>query len=133
MRGCDPQIKERLRMLKADFQLSTSVVRGWHDGTFPYNRAMRMGRTAATHTPPLLKFSTTLQAGATRRESPKILIPDYFCRFPDGNGSSSKGVFSGEYSIKVENHRLVAWGCPECGAANSDLTPDFCPLCPFKK
>lgn len=120
--------EDRLRMLKAATQTGICNIHA------PSNMTDRMASTSPTFTQALPRGLAYLDCpGTTSSQSSEIYIPESFCWIQEADRESNNGVFGGDRSVRVENHRLVAWMCTKCGASNSDLTPDFCPLCSCRK
>ncbi|KAL5432460.1 hypothetical protein PMIN06_012008 [Paraphaeosphaeria minitans] len=46
-----------------------------------------------------------------------------------GSGGGASGTYSGGYIGKPSESSDGSWPCQTCYSVNSDLTPDFCPLC----
>lgn len=42
------------------------------------------------------------------------------------------GLYGGDFS-QLAGNSSGSWTCRECGASNSSLTPDFCPICSARR
>lgn len=130
MRGGGPQFthSDRTRLLQMAAHVSPANLQELFNNN---NMDTRTAWTAPTHmpTPSEPSMHPTLKAMMSS-ESLGFYTPLYFHQI--GDVYRDNGLFGGDYFIKLEDDRRVAWACSECGASNSDLTPDFCPICPFR-